>query len=297
MDIRDVAQRNYTAFHKRAMIKAILIQNESAGLAEQEDEEDLRSQLEDMELPQLVEEVRRRDVPVGGASLTPAALERRVGAPSWVDSAQPPSVEDLNDTTLGEEGWAGNELIDDDRDMLDKSKLLLTDAWAQTEYDSAQVAQGKLVLGELRNFEGSLKGNPSSRHKENQDFVSHFKEELQPVVLAWIASQYGLQVELARAKKQIEVRGELRELRFHVDALEGNIYICPLCSLEGPLADIEFFDTGALKRHEMERELLQEFIDNLRKTDEKQKWVVCRKVRKLRCGKVECGAIACGCSW
>ena len=52
-----------------------------------------------------------------------------------------------------------------------------------------------------------------------------------------------------------------------------------------------------MKRHEMERELLQEFIDNLRKADEKQKWVVCRKVRKCKCGPVECGAIACGCSW
>ena len=222
MDIRDIAQRNYTAFHKRAMIKAILIQNENAGLAEQEDEEDLRSQLEDMELQQLMEEVRRRDVPVGGASLTPAAVnERRVAAPSWVDSGQPPSVEDLNDTTLGEEGWAGNELGDDDREMVAKSKLLLTEAWAETEYDTAQIAQCKLVLGELRNFQGSLKGNPASRHEENEEFVSHFKEELRPIVLAWIASQYGLQVELARAKKQVEVRGELRELRFLIDTLEG----------------------------------------------------------------------------
>ena len=47
---------------------------------------------------------------------------------------------------------------------------------------------------------------------------------LEPVarlLLAWIASQYGLQVELARAKKQVEVRGELRELRFLIDTLEG----------------------------------------------------------------------------
>ena len=158
---------------------------------------------------------------VGGANLTPAALERRVGAPSWVSGGQEPSVEDLNDTTLGEEGWAGNQLSNDDRDMIDKSKLLLTDAWAETELDGSQVAECKLVLEELRNFQGSLKGNPTSRHKENEEFVSHFKEELRPIILAWIASQFGLQVELSRAKKQIEIRGELPELRFHVDALEG----------------------------------------------------------------------------
>ena len=48
----------------------------------------------------------------------------------------------------------------------------------------------------------------------------------------------------------------------------------------------------------MEKELLQQFIDSLRTTDERQKWYFCRKLRKdCKCGRVDCGTIICGCSW
>lgn len=167
----------------------------------------------------------------------------------------------LEATPLRNSGWAANELKDHERDMIDKSKLLLADTWAETEGDRADVAECKLVLHQLRSFSAALSGNAQMRYRESQQFADHFKEELRPVMFAWVASQYIIETEIEHAERDkaaAEDANETAEVQF----------------LTKHIARLQL----SLARHREERKMRNKFVNNLRKTDEKQKWYVCKKL-------------------
>lgn len=170
----------------------------------------------------------------------------------------------LEATPLRNSGWAAKELKNHERDMIDKSNLLLADTWAETESSRADVAECKLVLHQLRNFSAALSGNAAQRYRESQQFADHFKEELRPVMFAWVASQYIIETEIEHAERDkaaaeglpdTDARAEMAFLTKHIDRLQQS-----------------------LDRHREERKMRNKFVNNLRKTDEKQKWYVCKKL-------------------
>ena len=218
-----------------------------------------RERLKEISLGDALDEADELDCdPVMVTAVTGEAQERGL-----IPVVPEPTRQDLAITTLGFEGWLAKELDDKDREMIDKSKLLLTDAWTQAERDSVKITEGKVAREELRSFcgESSQQRDAKQLFKDAETFASHFKADVRPQVFARIMHMHGISADIARAKRD---RGR-------------------------PNADTGFLDKliqrlqEDQRRHAVQKELLFHFVDNLRATDEKQKWFIVRKLRKWNC--------------
>jgi hypothetical protein len=150
---------------------------------------------------------------------------------------------------------AAKELSNDDRDLLDKSQLLLAETWAQTD-GRDKVAEGKLILRILQAFSSSLGGNSHVQFRDQEKVLEgYFKEEFRPTLFAWIASQNGIRQEIADATRELEGSPDREFLEKHIARLERS-----------------------LKTHELKREMLMSFINNLRVTDVKQNRFIYKKL-------------------
>ena len=283
------AVQNYTEFHKRAVTKAIVGRHvltlrgklkdvgarrnhaKSLGLKEDLDPKSIIKQiakteasnhtkrLGEMSLAEVLEEADRLDEPVVGTNLTVEA--QRCGI--TVDGE--PTVETLHHTTLGVKGWLAKELADEDREMIDKSKLLLTDAWTQGEKDGVKIAECKVALAELRGFCGDRAQYEAKKlFKDAENFAGHFTAELRPQLFAKIFTQHGISAQIARAKHDRDLPGCNDTDR----AFYGRL--------------IQWLQDKQ-RQEAVEKERLRHFVENLRATDEKQKWYIVRKLRKWRC--------------
>jgi hypothetical protein len=175
---------------------------------------------------------------------------------------------ELNDTVLEFAGWTKHVLEDDEREMIDKSKLLLADAWATAETHTFKIAEGKAVLQELRALDtDNAQGTTAvARHQQAQDYASHFKEELRPLLFAWLASQHGINAEIERAK--VELSSEASEENQRI----LNHFISRLQKRR--------------ERHAAAQDMLDKFVDSLRDTERKQDnywyWLLVRPIARYR---------------
>jgi hypothetical protein len=170
--------------------------------------------------------------------------------------------------------WAAKELGDDDRDLIDKSQLPLAESWAQTDCRE-NVAEGKLILKVLNTFNDALDGNARDKFRQHDKILmSHFKQEFRPTLFAWIAQQSCLQQQLADAKKELKLDGsDVAFLRTYIQRLEQS-----------------------LLDHKQELTMLENFVNHLRVTDDKQTVYVFKKcLCKCKCCTSQRPVLCCYC--
>lgn len=152
--------------------------------------------------------------------------------------------------------WAAKQLSDDDRDMIDMSKLQLAEAWAATDA-RVNVAEGMLVLKILRTFTDQVQpGHQRTNYtQKDKKLMGYFKEELRPTLIAWIAKPVILQQQIADARAELASgTGESAFLQRYIERQEES-----------------------LSSHKSDLKMLESFINNLQTTDVKQNRAVFKK--------------------